>query len=237
MLSGSLEVFSLHDVLRLICGAGASGRIRVRRGDSHGSLTVAAGRVTGAEVGGADAPDAEATIDAAMEILHGNGGEFDLVHEEAAGPLDLDLDGFLERVREREAEWNEVIQSLGSPDTIFRIAPDPASEKVTLTGAQWRLLALVDGHRTAREIVREAGGVPFAVYSGLSELARAGFVVPEGGEVQVVSRKDGGVADEDSGDFDPAALLRELGGAQPVEEKKAKVRILTREEQRMRLRK
>lgn len=240
MLSGSLDVFNLADVLRLVCGAGTSGRIRIRRDGRAGSLTVAGGRVTGAALDDGQAPDEDASIDAALEILSGKGGEFDLSQGPSRGPLDLDIDGLLERVSERQAEWNEVTQALGSLDGPLRLSPDPGSERVTMTASEWRVVALVDGRRSAREIAQELGGSSFRVFKSLAELMRGGLIASEGGEVSVVKRSRKAAAEEapdENGDLDPAALLRELGGGPAAAQPHRRIRILTREEQRMRLRK
>lgn len=240
MLSGSLDVFNLADVLRLICDAGATGRIRVRRDGRAGLLTVAGGRVTGATLDDGQASDEDGSIDAALEILSGKGGEFDLASGSARGPLDLDIDGLLERVSERQAEWNEVTQALGSLDTSLRLSPDPGSERVTMTASEWRVVSLVDGRRSARGIAEELGGSSFRTYKALAELMRGGLIGPEGTEVTVVKRTRKQAVEEtpeDASDLDPAALLRELGGGPASAQPHRRIRILTREEQRMRLRK
>lgn len=258
MLSGDLAVFGLPAVLRFVCEHKVDGRLDVVGDEDGGSFIVSAGRIRAIALRDRDPTDEDSAIDAALELLRIRGGEFS-VHEvlDVEGPMEVPVDELLERVGAREREEQAAAETLGGFDVPLRLASRPRSDTVTISAGEWSLLALVDGRRGAAEIAAGAGGSRIRALSALAELVRGGLVersdapAPEGDrpeaeasrepkadEAEPAPEAEEGEPEEaaEESDVDPAALLRELGGANRPKGV-SRLRIPTREEQRLRLRK
>ena len=83
-------------------------------------------------------------------------------------------------------------------------SPGKGAEKAELTSEQERLLELVDGHRTVRDLVDESGLVEFDVAKSLFGLLQAGFIVSVG------RRED---ASPDAGEAEGLPQKLSVGGA------------------------
>lgn len=252
MLNGSLESFALQDVLRFVAGSNATGRVEIEREEVSGELSIDQGRFVAARLSDEEAPATEdEALDVAVLLFDGSGGTFSVTHEDwAGGPLDLDADQLVSAVDKRRQQWAEVVEKLGSlDDPLTLIADLPAgTEEVVVSAKQWRLLSLIDGTRSAQDVARDAGESIYATAVALAELAARGLVAH--GEARAADDgSDGGDTAEDA-----AEMLREIGGVDtdtdaeadddgeddpPKGKKRATVRPLrvpTREEQRVRLR-
>lgn len=261
MLNGSLEPFALTDVLHLMSASKVSGRLDVRRSGRAASFMLQGGVVLGVAPEGGGVLDEDGSIDLALEILDGSGGTFAVEPgPPGSGPVHLGVDELLERVSARRGEWKEVSEAIGSLDRALRLASAIGSDVVTVSAEEWRLLAAVAAGRSAREVARTRGTKAYETACGLAALARKGLVesdpdappaaapqaapalgrvgAPAPGKVAPAHPDRGSRGDPlpgDEADGDPARLLRELtedAGAPP----RRPLRIPTREEQRMRLR-
>lgn len=236
MLNGSLESFALSEVLRFVAASGATGRVEIEREEVSGELSLDQGRFVAARLADEDAPATEdEALDVAVLLFDGSAGTFTVVDEEwAGGPLSLDADELVRAVDRRRQQWAEVVQVLGSLDDPLSLVADlpEGAQEVTITAQQWGLLTLIDGVRSAQDIARDARQSVYGAALALAGLAEMGMV----------SRSDvAGSSGTSSPDEDPAEMLRELGEGEesPKAKRRATVRPLrvpTREEQRVRLR-
>jgi tetratricopeptide (TPR) repeat protein len=97
----------------------------------------------------------------------------------------LNADGLLLEGARRVDEWSQIEKEVYSLDLVFKVGRDPLeSGEVELSGNQKRLLPLLNGRRTVRELVEESGLVEFETGKALFELAQAGFVQAVGEKVQ-----------------------------------------------------
>jgi hypothetical protein len=81
-------------------------------------------------------------------------------------------------VRARMAEWDDIRAVVPSGDAIPRLAaalPD-GHHSITLTAADWPVLALIDGSRTVKAMRVELDRTLFATSRSLATLVRAGAV-------------------------------------------------------------
>jgi hypothetical protein len=256
MLNGSLESFALADVLRFVAGSGATGRVEVEREEVTGELMMDRGRFVAARLADDEAPStADETLDVAVLLFDGTAGTFAVVDEDwTGGPLNLDADELVVAVEKRREEWAEVVSVLGSLDdplTLMADLPD-GMESITISAKQWRLLSLVDGVRSVQDIARDGAASVYSAAAALAELAGKGML----------GRGLGPAGDDADDAADEAAnMLRELGSTEPADaddaggeetqdaddadEKPAAkkqtatvrpLRVKTREEQRIRLR-
>jgi tetratricopeptide (TPR) repeat protein len=96
--------------------------------------------------------------------------------EEQVFLVSLSVDGLLMEGARRVDEWSQIEKKIPSLDLIFRIGRDPLSEGVSLSRTQERLLPLLDGSRTVRDLARDAGLVEFETGKAVFELIQGGFL-------------------------------------------------------------
>jgi tetratricopeptide (TPR) repeat protein len=85
----------------------------------------------------------------------------------------LSTDGLLMESARRVDEWSIIEKEVHSLDLIYKATRE--SGDVDLDANQKKLLPLLDGKRTVREVVEESGLVEFETGKAIFELARAGF--------------------------------------------------------------
>jgi tetratricopeptide (TPR) repeat protein len=90
--------------------------------------------------------------------------------------VSLSVDGLLMEGARRVDEWSLMEKKIPSLDVIFVLGRDPQAESVVLSQAQEKLLPLLDGTRTVRELARDAGLVEFETGKALYELIQGGFL-------------------------------------------------------------
>ena len=74
-------------------------------------------------------------------------------------------------------EWSIIWEQINSELQIFSISEKTQDKKeIKLTKTEWRVLSLVDGERTAREIVDQSGHDEFAAFKSLCALMLSGLI-------------------------------------------------------------
>jgi hypothetical protein len=94
--------------------------------------------------------------------------------------LASDSSELVEQAEHRLTIWTRIATRIPSTAAIFRLAPvlpDGAWERL-VSADEWRLLALLDGHRTVADVVAADGGSAFGVCSSLYRLLLEGVVEP-----------------------------------------------------------
>jgi hypothetical protein len=76
----------------------------------------------------------------------------------------IDLPNLVMEGARRIAEWEQCEKLLPDPSLVFRVVAVPRGEKITLTADEWKLLFLVNGHRTLDALVRDSDDDPLHVY-------------------------------------------------------------------------
>ncbi len=118
---------------------------------------------------------------------------FDPEQKPEAGALKVSINAeslLLEGAR-RVDEWSLIEKKIPSMDLIFSLERDPrGAEDVELTEEQKKILPLLDGQRTVREIVAESGLVEFDVAKAIFGLLQAGYA--QGAGRKTPSRPDEG---------------------------------------------
>jgi len=103
----------------------------------------------------------------------------------------LSTDGLLMEGARRVDEWSVIEREVHSLDLIYKMTRDPKEvADVELTGNQKKLLTLLDGSRTVREVVEESGLVEFETGKAIYELVRSGFVQSVGEKAQTDGGED-----------------------------------------------
>jgi len=98
----------------------------------------------------------------------------------------LGTDGLLLEGARRVDEWSVIEREVYSLDLVYGLNRDPQeAEGVQLSGNQKKLLPLLDGTRTVRDLVEESGLVEFETGKAIYELVKAGFAQNIGEEARV----------------------------------------------------
>jgi hypothetical protein len=255
MLQGSLDVFALPDVLRLVSQSGASGLLAVRRKGAVGAIGLSEGTVVGGELAGSIAGDVDTLLDAALTMVDAAGGEFELIQGAPTEVGRYTVEEFLDAVGEHRVRWQAIVGELGGLDQAVALNPNLPDEDstVTLSAHEWKLAVLADGRRTVGDLAGEAGFSVLRTATTLVEMQRSGLLegVPaeepapspppparparsrapkRAPEPELEADDEVEAVDEDE-TADPGSLLRELGA-----DEAGGRRPPTREEQRLRLR-
>lgn len=120
--------------------------------------------------------------EAVFHLFSWNQGTFSFKPNEAPDAsqvllVSLSTDGLLLEGARRVDEWSLIEKEIHSLELIFKLKRDPnEADGVELTENQKRIIPLLDGIRTVRDIVEDSGLVEFEVGKAVYELVRAGFV-------------------------------------------------------------
>ncbi len=132
------------------------------------------------------------TTDDLGELLRWTTGEFSFADDEP-DPDDLgvtlDVSAVVAEGRRRLEVWAELSTWVPGTDAVLSLAVTPEQDP-SCTRAEWALLALVDGHRTAADIAAVLGRGEFDVVAALAALVQRGLLVAAG-----VDQGGGAVAD------------------------------------------
>ncbi|HKK93544.1 MAG TPA: DUF4388 domain-containing protein [Longimicrobiales bacterium] len=125
--------------------------------------------------------------------------------EDDGGTLvSIPVENLLMEGARRVDEWTQIETKIPTLDVIFAQVKDPeVADDIEVTRHQRRVLPLIDGERTVREIIEESGLVQFDVGKALFPLAQAGFI-------SEVGRREPADAEEDA---HPVTAHLELGNA------------------------
>jgi hypothetical protein len=189
-LSGTLDTFSLAEVLGLVERARQTGALRVDGPDGHGTLYVTAGRFSAGEAADYSGPvdDRHALdvrlIDVCFHLMRFEGGSFEFLAGELApwtAERATDIAPIVETVEHIVRAWPAVEAVLPSFDVRPQLADDLPEESLTLSRTAFRVFALIDGQRTVRQIARELESSVVEVGPVVRDLIEHGAVgIPSG---------------------------------------------------------
>jgi hypothetical protein len=189
-LSGTLDTFSLAEILGLIERARHTGALRVEGPDGHGTLYVTAGRFSAGEAADYSGPvdDRHALdvrlIDVCFHLMRFEGGSFEFVVGEQApwtAERATDIAPIVETVEHIVRAWPAVEAVLPSFDVRPELADDLPEDSLTLSRTGFRVFTLIDGQRTVRQIARELESSIVEVGPVVRDLIEHGAVrIPSG---------------------------------------------------------
>jgi hypothetical protein len=184
-LQGTLDTFSLAEVLGLIERARQTGALVVQGTGGHGTLYTAAGRFSAGEAADYSGPveDRHALdvrlIDVCFHLMRFESGSFEFTAGEAppwTAERATDIGPIVETVEHIVRAWPAVEAVLPNFDVRPAVAEELAEESLTLTRVGFKVFALIDGQRTVRQIAREAGHSVVEVGPVLKDLIEHGAV-------------------------------------------------------------
>lgn len=184
-LQGTLDTFSLAEVLGLIERARHTGALGVTSPDGHGTLYVNAGRFCAGEAADYSGPveDRHALdvrlIDVCFHLFRFEAGSFEFVVNEAPpwpAERGTDIAPIIETVEHIVRAWPAVEAVLPNFDVRPELAPELPEDSVTLSRSGFKVFTMIDGERTVRQIARDAGCSVVEVGPVLKDLIDHGAV-------------------------------------------------------------
>ena len=174
-LQGTLETFSVPEVLRLLSGTRKTGLLALEGDRGAGNVWLAEGQLAGARSDREPDGPVEAVL---FDLLRYREGSF--VFESEAHydgePADLDVDEALTAAEALLADWREIESIVPSLSVRLSMAPALPGPTATVTAAQWEALALVAGGGDGHHLSRELGLGELDTSRRIRDLAEAGLV-------------------------------------------------------------
>ncbi len=151
-LQGTLDTFSLPDVLRLLATTSKTGRLRIEGDRGQGSVWLTGGGIVDAD---ADrAIDGTPTDEVIFELLRFGSGSFafdgDDKPTQATDPEEVDA--VLRRANSLLSEWSELETVVPSLEHEVNLSNDLSVDEVTINADRWRSLVAVASGRTVGEL-------------------------------------------------------------------------------------
>jgi hypothetical protein len=96
------------------------------------------------------------------------GGTFSFAQETSLPPhavtISIDLGNLIMEGARRIEEWEQCLKLLPDQSMIFRVVAAPRDEKITLTAEEWKILFMINGQRTIKDLCDDSEDDPFHVY-------------------------------------------------------------------------
>lgn len=190
-LAGSFDVLDFGEVLSLLSRRAATGRLQVRTGSMHGTIWLAGGRATAAEIGGSVGGESRSKWrnqieDICFDALRSPRGSFEFhLEDEAAVPAGprVRLETVLASGRRRLEMWQEVESVIHSFEAVPRLAEKLSDDSVTLDQDTWHIVTAIDGRRTVAALAKRLDMELLEFCQALKPMIDSGAVVleqPEG---------------------------------------------------------
>ncbi len=183
VLSGTFELFPVAEVLGLLERAESSGALVVRGREMDGTLYFVSGELCGGEVADLSGPVADAAaleirlLEVCVSLLRSRQVEFEFRGDVAPpwpAPLSTPIGPVLERARGIARDWHSIITAVESFDAILERTGELTATAITLSHVGFRVLELIDGRSTIRELARRAEASLIVVGPEVRTLVMAG---------------------------------------------------------------
>jgi hypothetical protein len=177
-LQGSIDTFALDDVLRLVASTGKTGRLSLVGPRGEGILVVRDGLV----LDGAVSTDERANelSELVFELLRFDEGDFAFDAEEVEGYDDdavaADVDALIAEASDLLAEWREIERVVPGDRALVTLAVDGPDGEVTVSPADWRIIASIGGGATVAELSRRLDASQLATGRQLRSLVEFGLL-------------------------------------------------------------
>src|SRR2546428_13217860 len=114
MLNGDIGSFPLKDVLAFLAGRKASGRLAIAAGDRWGAFLFNRGMIDAVQLEGATFAAGDECVNAALELLSVESGEFSMTAMPARDVEgDMEVGDLLDLVERRHLDWRNASLQLG----------------------------------------------------------------------------------------------------------------------------
>lgn len=184
-LEGTFETLALTEVLEVLSHSKKSGVLLVEAGPADGRIWVEAGKVQAVESGEQTGPVASPSellnraVDAGFTLARQQSGSFRFVSGERppfGGDCEIALGEVLDGVQRLLSEWRVIQEVIPSLEVRPRLRDELTVDDITLDARLWRLLVMLDGRRTVRDVVHRSERTVLEVCNALKGLVEMGAV-------------------------------------------------------------
>jgi hypothetical protein len=176
-LQGTLDTFSLPDVLRLLATTGKTGCLHLDGDRGRGRVWLDEGTLVAAA---ADRASDDAPIDEVIfEMLRFDRGSFSFAVDERSpsGEAPADLEAILRRAGQLLDEWRELEAVVPSLNHKVAMAPELTVEQVTIDAERWQALVAIAAGRPVGELGEALGQGELGITRTVSDLVELGIAV------------------------------------------------------------
>lgn len=173
-LSGTLETFSLPDVLQLLSSTKKTGLLALDGDRGTGRVWVEDGEIVAAQADRCVVDEVDAVL---FELLRFADAafEFDAGAVPAVAGDPRAVDAALEHAQARLEEWREIEAVVPSLDVRVRMVPE-VDDAIAVDPGMWRLLARIGTGASGHDVAGHVGEGEFEVCRSLRDLVEAGMV-------------------------------------------------------------
>ncbi|HEX4901691.1 MAG TPA: DUF4388 domain-containing protein [Acidimicrobiales bacterium] len=173
-LSGTLETFSLPDVLQLLSSTKKTGLLALDGDRGTGRVWVEDGEIVAAQADRCVVDEVDAVL---FELLRFADAafEFDAGAVPAVAGDPHAVDAALEHAQARLEEWREIEAVVPSLDVRVRMVPE-VDDAIAVDPGMWRLLARIGTGASGHDVAGHVGEGEFEVCRSLRDLVEAGMV-------------------------------------------------------------
>ena len=179
-----------------------------RDGGQFGKLCVDSGVLTDAEL--RDALKVQVS-EIVFDAFVWNGGAFSFEQETSlpshAVTISIDLGNLIMEGARRIEEWEQCLQLLPDPSMVFRVVATPRDEKITLTAEEWKILFMINGQRTIKDLCEDSEDDPLQIYRLLYGL-RANKLIEVAGD-RTADDTGAGAGESQTGTMAADATIRQ----------------------------
>jgi hypothetical protein len=173
-LEGNLQDFVLTDVIQLVHMGKKNGALKVTAEDADGVIYFQDGIAV-------HATSSTLVGDKAIcRVLQWHSGRFVFEPDVKAGlkSVESSIQQLVLEVARQTDEWTEIKKIVPHIDLVVSIVPEPSPEleHIKLEPHEWKVLALVEGTRTIRQICEECAMTEFEVCKVVYELVALGLL-------------------------------------------------------------
>jgi len=186
-LSGTLDTFSLVEILGLVERARQTGALEIRGPEGSGTLYVTAGRFCAGEAADWSGPvEGRAAlevriVDVCFHLFRLSAGSFEFVPDHTppwTADRATDIGPVVERVEALVRAWPTIQSLVPSLDTALEVCQHITDDSLLLSRDGFRLITLVDSRLTIRQLARKLERSEVEVAAIAAELMQEGALRP-----------------------------------------------------------
>jgi hypothetical protein len=175
-LQGTLETFSLPDVLQLLSSTKKTGCLKISGDRGDGSVWLAEGAIVASDASGA--ASAQGHVDVVFELLRFDTGEFEFTDgsepDSAADPIDVQT--ALDDAGKLLGEWQEIEAVVPSNRHTVTLVDELGSDQVVIGADTWKAIVAVSGGTSVVDLGSRLELGEMAAARLVKELSEQGLV-------------------------------------------------------------
>lgn len=155
MLQGTLDVFSLDEVLGLLSGANKNGVLNITGDRGVGTVSISDGHLVAGSA--SSAPGAAALSDVVFELLRYEEGSFSFDGASAVEGEPHELEAIMTEAHSRLDEWKGIEAVVPSLDHHVSLSATLSTSQVTLSESEWAAVVAIGEGAPAGVVARRLG--------------------------------------------------------------------------------